>query len=328
MTLKMIAEMAGTSVSSVSKAFSGSGEISEETKEKIFRIAKDFGCFEKYYKAPRKQPMIALIVPEIDSEYYGACASVFERAFNRRGADTIIACTRFDAEREARLFRELAYGMKVDSILLWGTGKLIKNHDRIPLVLFGKSVSKNTNADLIRVEYYSAIHTLISTIKDYGHTEVGFFSEGLTRAKQEWFKKAMRSVGLPLRDQFIVLSEKRFAEAGRDCMQTLIDRGELPSVIVTAYDQIAYGAMKRAREAGYKIPDDISFVGIDDIIADTYFDVPLSSIHFDYESVCEEVCDLIFSRIENRYCRTKEKIVVPARVNIRESLRSFDKQNA
>ena len=35
MTLKMIAEMAGTSVSSVSKAFSGSGEISEETKEKI-----------------------------------------------------------------------------------------------------------------------------------------------------------------------------------------------------------------------------------------------------------------------------------------------------
>ena len=81
MTLKMIAEMAGTSVSSVSKAFSGSGEISEETKENIFRIAKDFGCFEKYYKAPRKQPMIALIVPEIDSEYYGACASVFERAF-------------------------------------------------------------------------------------------------------------------------------------------------------------------------------------------------------------------------------------------------------
>jgi DNA-binding LacI/PurR family transcriptional regulator len=67
---------------------------------------------------------------------------------------------------------------------------------------------------------------------------------------------------------------------------------------------------------------------MDDITADTYFDVPLSSIHFEYESVCEEICDLIFSRIENRYCRTKEKIVVPARVNIRESLRSFDKQNA
>ena len=118
----------------------------------------------------------------------------------------------------------------------------------------------------------------------------------------------------------MVISDKRFGEAGEECMRALIDGGRLPSVIVAAYDQIAYGAMKYAREHGYKIPEDISFVGMDDITATSYFDVPLSSIHAGYESVCEEICELMFSRIENRHVRMKRKIEVPVEVNIRESL--------
>lgn len=83
--------------------------------------------------------------------------------------------------------------------------------------------------------------------------------------------------------------------------------------------------MKYARERGIKIPEDVSFVGIDDITATSYFDVPLSSIRTDYESICEEVCDLMFSRIENRHFRMKKKIEVPVTVNIRDSLLNIKK---
>ena len=130
----------------------------------------------------------------------------------------------------------------------------------------------------------------------------------------------MRKVGLPIYTKFTVVSEKRFAEAGKECMKALIDSGELPSVIISAYDQIAYGAMKYARECGIRIPEDISFVGMDDITATSYFDVPLSSIHIGYESICDDVCDLMFSRIDNRHIRMKKRIEVPISVNIRESL--------
>ena len=321
MTLKMIADMAKTSIATVSKAFAGSKEISEETKERIFLIAKELGCFDKYYKAPRKQPLIAIMIPEIDSECYGNYASVFEREFSRRGADTILACTRFSTEREARLFRELAYGMKVDGILLWGSGREIKNNDELPLVIFGGRSYPDANADLVTVEMNSSILKLISTVKDYGHTRVGFFGERLTLTKEEGFKKAMRRVGLPIRDKLIIRSDKRFADAGEECMRALIEGGEMPSVIVTAYDQIAYGAMKYARDMGYKIPDDISFVGMDDITATSYFDVPLSSMHVGYEEVCGKICDLIFARMENRHIRMREKISVPVSINIRESLK-------
>ena len=50
MNLSKLAQLANVSVSTVSKAFSDSKEISEQTKELIFSVAKDNGCFDKYYK--------------------------------------------------------------------------------------------------------------------------------------------------------------------------------------------------------------------------------------------------------------------------------------
>lgn len=322
MTLTKIAELACTSVATVSKAFAGSREISEETKEKIFGIAKELGCFDKYYKAPRKQPLIAFMIPELDSECYGIYTSVFERAFSERGADTIVACTRFDAEKGERLFRELAYGMKVDGIIAWGDVRLIKNPDEIPFIMFADPTPES-NADSVGIDLTVAITRLAKTIKEYGHTKVGFIGEKLTVAKEIRFMKAMRKIGLPIKKEYFYSSEKRFAEAGRDGMTHFIESGNIPTVIVTGYDQIAYGAMKYARDMGYKIPEDISFVGMDDISATSYFDVPLSSIYAGYEEICESVCDLMFKRIENRHYRLREPITVPVEVNIRESLRKI-----
>ena len=323
MTLTKIAQMAKTSVSTVSKAFSGSMEISEETREKIFEIAKDLGCFDKYYKAPRKNPLVAIMIPEIESECYAICAGIFEREFHKRGTDTIVACTRFDPERGARLFRELAYGMGVDGILTWNSSAHIKNPDEIPLVVFNRSTAAS-NADSIQMDFYGALLDLMKTVKEYGHTSVGFIGERLTLTKENAFKKAMRSVGLPIYQKYIFVSDSRFAEAGEECMRALIERGEVPSVIVAAYDQIAYGAMKYASDAGYRIPDDISFVGMDDISTNSYFDVPLSSIHIGYEDVCEQIVELIFRRIDNRHYRSRKKISVPVSVNIRESLKNLN----
>lgn len=323
MTLTKIAKLAGTTLPTVSKAFSGSKEISEKTREKIFNIAKELGCFDKYYKAPRKQPLIALMVPEIESECYGICSDVFEREFYKRGADTIVACTRFDAEREERLFRELAYGLRVDGIILWGSGRAIKNPDKIPLIVFDETGSQVSNADLVGVDLTVAMVRLIKTIKEYGHTRVGFLGERLTLGKEVRLKKAMRKLGIPIRKEYFYTSEKRFAEAGEEGMRTLIERGNLPSVIITAYDQIAYGAMKYARDMGYKIPEDISFVGMDDITATSYFEIPLSSIHIGYEESCKEICELMFAKIDNKHYKQREKITVPVEVNIRESLRKI-----
>ena len=327
MTLKKLAETCGTSVATVSKAFSGSAEISDETRSRIFAEAKKAGCFQKYYKGKHERPIIALLFPETESDYYTRQIGFFERAITERGADTILALTRFDRQRAAELFSTLAYRMKVDGFIVLDGGSTIKNPDEIPLVTISSGGGINKTADNVIIKFDEGIEELIAVVKDYGHRRVGFIGERLTESKLRRFKSAMRKHGLPISEKHIVTAESRFAEGGEECMKKLIARGKLPTVIVAAYDQLAYGAMRYAKKMGIQIPDDISFVGMDDIAVTDYLDVPLTSLHTHTESICEKAIDLIFKRIDNRYYREKRSISVPVTLTLRESLAKYTKED-
>ena len=323
MTLTELARRIGTSVSTVSKAFSGSREISDGVRDRIFNEAKRVGCFEKYYKGPRERRIIAVLIPECESEFYGIQLGILEKEIARRGADTVVGITRFDPSREERLFSELSYRMKVDGIVLLGSGARIKNPDEIPLVIVGGN-GGNLNADYIKGDAKESMFELVRVMKEYGHKKIGFIGEGLTGSRLSFFKQAMRAHGLPVSEKYIAVSKtKRFAEAGEETMQRIIDSGDLPTVIVAAYDQIAYGAMNRALKCGLRVPDDISFAGSDDISVTQYLGVPLTSIRKEMENVCEQIIDLVFKRIENKHYRKRREIVIPSKICIRESLKNL-----
>lgn len=325
MTLAKLAELAGVSVGSVSKAFRGSPEISQETRDRIFKLAKEQGCFDKYYKVPRHRPVIALMPPEPESEYYGNEIGVLERALFLRGADTLIAFTRFSPEKEARLFRMLAYEMKINGFILWSDGELIKNNDKIPIVALTSCNSTDNNADVIKIDTDSAISKLTETLKSFGHTKVAFIGDKYSHKKCEALRKAMRGAGIPVHSNYIIISDKRFADAGMDGMKKLASCTDIPTVIVTAYDEIAYGAMQYAEKAGYKIPDDISFVGMDDISATEYLGVPLTSMHFELDKISNLIADIIFKKIEDKHYKERTEITVPVTLKIRESLKDISK---
>ena len=321
MTLKILAELAGTSVATVSKAFSGSTDIGEETRQRIFDKAKELGCYEKYYKGPMERPLIALMFPESESEYYGRQIGQLEREISKRGANTVVVLTRFDKEREAELFSQLAYRMRVDGVILCGSGNLIKNPDEVPLInCFMGSTNKELNADTFKVDFAGGVDAIVELIKSYGHRKVGYIGERYTAGKMRLLKSSLRKYGLAVDERFMVTSDKRFGPAGADGMAKLLAGNELPDVIVAAYDQIAFGAMREAQRAGLKIPDDVSFVGIDNISTVNYVSVPLTSMHLHLEDVCRNIVDLLFKRMDNRHYRERRVINIPASIKIRESL--------
>ena len=324
MTLYELARLANTSVGTVSKAFSNGRDVSKETRERIFALARANGCFDKYYKGPRDNRMIAVLCPESESEYYGRLVGTLEKSLSQRNADVILALTRFDHAREAHLFSELVYRANIDGIILIEGGHEIKNPDEFPLVILGKKGNKQVNhADYVVSELSRAIDDAVKTLKDYGHRRIAFIGERLTIEKMNAFCDAMRRHGLPLYKEYLISDSYRFVEAGERGMQKLIDQcniTEFPSAVVTAYDHIAYGAMSCAQKNGFRIPEDISFIGMDDISVTDYLGVPLSSIGVRIEEVCDRVVDLIFQRIENRHYREREEIVIPARLQLRASV--------
>ena len=63
MTLSKLARLANVAVSTASKAFSMSDDINEQTREEIFRVARENGCFKKFFNAKYPKFVIALICP-------------------------------------------------------------------------------------------------------------------------------------------------------------------------------------------------------------------------------------------------------------------------
>ena len=330
MTLKNLAELCGTSVSTVSKVFLGNPEISESTRRKVTEVAKELGCYEKYYKGPLERPVIALLFPETESEFYGREIDILEREIRKRGADTVVALTRFDPETEARLFSELVYRMKVDGVILSGVGHLIKNPDQIPLVTFYSYDAKlsDLNSDIFAVDFKSGIDQAVALIKSYGHKKIGFIGDKYTSKKMELLQSSLRAHGLPVYKNMMVKASSRFAKAGEEGLKKILEGTEKPDVIVSAYDRIAFGAIRAAIDLGIDVPGEISFVGMDDISANDYIEVPLTSIHIHMEDVSKNMVDLLFKRIENRHYRESREIIIPSSVILRKSLCDKNSKNS
>ena len=104
MNLETLAKLAEVSVGTVSKAFSGSKEISEDTKDRIFALAKEHGCFDKYNKNRFEKKVVAVLCPEIKSEYYTTIATLLERQITSHGGIMLLSTTEFSEEREMTLF--------------------------------------------------------------------------------------------------------------------------------------------------------------------------------------------------------------------------------
>ena len=319
MTLEKLAKLANVSVSTVSKAFSGSRDISEETRRKVFQIAKEQGCYEKYYKGCYARRVIAVICPEIQSEYYGAMVTLLEQKLDALGADMVLSLSNFHPERERELFEYHSYFQKADGVILIGAARGISNRNRIPCVALTSIQKERWEIDRVGITLQEALNTAVAHLRELGHRDICFLSEKLTDAKEAMFLAALDSNGLPARPEQIVTSEKRFENAGYDAMEELFRRRELPTAVVAAYDYMALGALYSIRSHGLKVPQDISVVGMDDISVSSFLDVGLTSIQTHVEEMCTIALELLWKKINNPYFTVRQTVAVAGDLVIRQS---------
>ena len=321
MNLRKLAKLANVSVSTVSKALSDSGEISLTTKEKIIQLAKENDCYEKYYKGKYNKKIIAVICPEMKSEYYNRMLVTLEETISKNGGLMLLSVSGFNPQTEMDLFTYYSTFQHADGILVIGSGVNIPTNTDSPIVLLGGSQKKDI--DCIGIDSYDAIEEAVRYLKENGHRDIGFIGEALTRQRQERFLSAMKKHSLTVKDTFIITSDGRFEDAGFKSMENLIAKGTLPTAILAAYDYIALGAMHSMKLHGLKIPNDISVIGMDDISVLSYLDTPLTSIHTPIDDMCEIAVELLLKKIDNRYFRARQSITVKCRLVQRESVKNL-----
>lgn len=327
MTLSELARLAGVSVSTASKAFSGAEDISEETRAHVLGIARENGCYGKFYRGRHEKHIIAIICPELSSAYYNHHVEILQERLERIGALVLVSADHFGYARQAELIEYYASYLHVDALIIFGLRVPLKRGFDVPAVSIGCTV-ENSVCDNIEINLEAPIDEAIGCLKEQGHRHIAFIGETLTQTKLTHFKKGMARQLLSVAPEHVIVSTARFESAGEEGMKKLLTSGRPFSAVICAYDYIALGAIRALSEQGRQVPEDCSVIGMDNISVSGYLSRSLTTIDTHTQEVCEIVCELMEKKLRHPHFRVNQKISIAGTLVRRDSVGPASQEEA
>lgn len=298
MTLSKLARLANVAVSTASKAFSMSDDINEQTREEIFRVARENGCFKKFFNAKYPKFVIALICPEVDSRHYSELCRYLQQRLQTRGCEICISSTEFSAAVTADMIEYYEKYSSVDAIILIDPPATVLPPHETPIISLG---SRAHNADVtLCLDYMTALKSALTDFKAAGISHIGFIGEPHTVTKLSAFKSAVSEIYGFTEEKYISVSDLRFEKGGCAAARALYSRGALPEAIICAYDDMALGAMRFFHDNGISVPDDIKVIGMDNILHSEYFVPSLSTIDYMNEEIAKTATESVFELLDGK----------------------------
>ena len=290
-----IAYLAGVSQSTVSRALRDSPAVNQETKDKIFAIAKQLNYkVDKNASNLRKQcsGTLALLLfedPTVDDSqinpFFLSMLGSITRACTKRGHDLLISFQQLSNDWHA----DYEDSKKADGIILLGYGDYIDYEEKLQQLLaqqthfvcWGAQVEGHPEFT-IRSNNREGGRQAATHLWELGYRSFAFIGIASDHAP-EFFERyqgyldVLAEHGIAPQDvpQFDAISTE---QAGYSATQQLFTAGHRPRAIFTASDLIAIGVIRAVQAAGLRVPEDVAVVGFDDIPMASFCTPPLTTI--------------------------------------------------
>ena len=268
-----VAKLAGVSTATVSRALNLPDSVDPETLARV-RAAIDKLRYVPHGAAralrSRRSEMIGAVVPSFDYALYARTTSALQREADERGFALVLATHRYDLATEVRVTTQMVqHG--VDAFVFVGLDHdpalytLLDRYGRPYVLTWGVDVSGLHPS--IGFDNRAATSAMTRHLIDLGHRHFGLISAptlGNDRARERGagVREALASAGLDLAPRDVRYGSISLA-SGASAMRELLALRPRPTAVVATNDVFAVGAMVACREAGVRIPEDVSITGVD-----------------------------------------------------------------
>ncbi len=274
MTARKIAKKLGVSQSTVSRAFTHTASIHPKTRERVIKAANLLGYQPNIIARSlitRRTNIVAVVMSNLTDPFYPLVLERLAQRIQSSGRQLLFFMIPPGKDVDEVLPSLLQY--KVDAILI--TSATVSSRmaavcvaEGIPVVLFNRYVP-GLEVAAVCCDNVAAGRTVADHLSSSGHMRPAFVSgesdvtTNLDRARG--FSTRLGDLGIDLyADE--VGGDFTYA-AGYDATQRLISHRPAPDSIFFASDIMAIGGIEAIRAAGLRVPEDISVVGFDDIVA-------------------------------------------------------------
>ena len=272
-TIRQIADKAGVSIATVSRVLNNHGDVSDETRDNVWEVARKYG-----YKIARGHNnsrsgtgLIAVTMPYTAPEYFALILAGAAEALTEQGFRIVLCPTRHDRDRERSLLEELSHGATDGALLVLPE----ESHEEL------RSLSENdykfvivdplerpaSDIPTVSAAHSSAAMQATRHLIGLGNTRIAAIT-GPTRSmasieRLRGYHAALAGIGI-LPDPSLEQAADFLVTGGKQAALKLLGLQNRPTAIIAFNDDMAIGAMQAARELRLEIPKNLSVVGIDD----------------------------------------------------------------
>ena len=314
-TSRDIAELAGVSQATVSRALRNSPLVRPETRERIQKIARELNYFVNRNAAGlrthQSNTIALLVVDETEGKdaqvnpFFLSMLGYITRAAAGRGYDVLISLQQLSDDWHI----EYQASNRADGIILLGYGDYTSYREKLAaladantrFMIWGPTVNEqpghSVGCDNVDGGFQATRHLLQT-----GHQRIAFLGSTTQRAPElagryAGYRKALREAGIDPDDRLKVDADSSDGEGYR-AVRDLLDRNVEFDALFAVTDVIAIDAMHALEDAGLSVPNDVAVVGFDDILLAAHVSPPLTTVRQDIRLAAEGLVEGIVGLIE------------------------------
>ena len=336
LTIKDIAKYLGVSISTVSKALNDSYEISEKTKAKIRRFAKENNYRPNIIAVNlknKKTKTIGILIPNMLNYFLAQVFKGIETVATKKGYKIISCISNESFDKEVAAVRMLSNG-SIDGLILSLAEETIKKrnfkhfqetiNNGVPIVMFDR-VAQDIDCDKVITNDFEGTAKTVKYLYNSGHRNIGFVStiSDLKIGEKRYlgYLKGLEDVNIPLNKNLVINIFEDDYKKYESILEPIFKQHSIDSVITTD-ESSAIAAMKVSKRMGYKIPQDFSVICFSNGILARHSSPKMTTVSQHGEIMGATAAEMLISKLEKKGTINKNEIkIINTDLVIRESTR-------
>jgi len=310
-TIKDIAKRLNLSPSTVSRALRDLPDVKPETMDAVKALAEELNYQPNQIAqglVKKRSYNIGVIIPDFMIHFYAEALSGIYKVANDAGYNVMVCQTNETYENELKSLRTLV-SSRVDGLIVAISKETDDfNHlnslnlKKTPLVVFNR-VSNQITASKVAFDdlmsgYKATTHLIKCGCKNIAHI-AGPMNLQLSIDRRLGYRNALEKYGLDCDEELVASCDFSF-EDGQEAMEKILQTGKKIDGVFTVCDAAAYGAMTVLKNAGYKIPEDVSIIGFTNEPFAKLIEPSLTTISQPSYEIGETATHLLLKHIENK----------------------------
>ena len=316
MNIYDISRRAGVSIATVSRVLNNSPHVSENTRKKVMAVIEGTGYVPNAFARGlglNTMKTIGLLCPDASDPYLSQALTYLERAFRQQGYDCLLSCT--DKELQARQQGvELLKSRHVDGIVLMGSSfieDIPSDNDYIrdaaqsvPVVLLNGAFPCD-NVYGVQCDDQRAVSEATLSLLESGCKRILclYHSNNYSgRKKLAGYRDAHAQFGRAVDEKLLCYFDHDKGSVHQVC-ETLLQlerEGLAFDAVLASEDILAVGALKYAKAAGKRVPEEMSIVGYNNSSLCVCTEPELTSVDNKLLAICEHIAATMMGVLEGK----------------------------